>query len=114
MQTHSAATPLLSSDRPVIMSNGLVYRGSFIIVPIGPRFVFLAVKGEAEEAQFHELPAANLVEFINHTVCWQARDYVWGVDNGLMTFVDERLGKGVPQFLGGGKPVYPKQRWDIE
>ncbi len=114
MQTHGVGASLLTSDRPVIMSNGLAYPGSFIILPIGPMSAFLAVRGEAEEAQFHEKPIAELVEVINHTVAWQAQDYVWGADDGQIGFVDERLGKGVPQFLGGGKPVYPKQRWDIE
>jgi hypothetical protein len=48
---NTAKYPLLTSDRPVIMSNGLVQQDAHIVLPISPRRLFIATKNE-ETFQF--------------------------------------------------------------
>jgi hypothetical protein len=45
-QLENPRYPLLTSDRPVVMSNGFGYPESFILLPVTPLHVFLAANTE--------------------------------------------------------------------
>jgi hypothetical protein len=82
---------LLSSDRPVIMSDGLMQSDGCIALPIGPRALFLASRTPAITRTIRR--KRNLAETINTAVVRQAHQYVYGTDNAQHDFVEKRLQK---------------------
>jgi|SRR6185437_3151345 len=91
----TAKYPLLTSDRPIVMSNGLVHQDAHIVLPISPRKLFIATKTEETFQFFREMDTNQLVEAMNNQVCQQAHRFVFGSDNRALRFVEKRLGKRV-------------------
>jgi hypothetical protein len=90
---------LLTSDRPVIISNGLRMPESHIIVPIGPQRLFVAGNSEAFVKSLQALNTQTLISSCNNTVARQAHTYVYGEDDSQTRFVENRLGRGKPQLI---------------
>jgi hypothetical protein len=63
--------------------------------PISPRQLFIAVKEEEVLRQMTSLSPDEFVEAANNKVAEQAFKYVYGIDNGQVRFVSNRLGKRV-------------------
>ena len=83
---------LLTSDRPIYMTNGLDHPEAQIILPVGPAELFVAVNtAEMEDALRRSDPRA-LMRQMNHKVTTQARRYVYDGDDRQLRFVDNRLG----------------------
>jgi hypothetical protein len=98
----------LTSDRPVVMSNGIKYPDSYIILPIGPRRMFLSVNTPEAEQQFHELALHKLVRAVNDKVVLQAQKYVYDTNDRQLRFVENRPGRGTPQLIvSNPEPVLP-------
>jgi Protein of unknown function (DUF4238) len=83
--------PLLTSDRPVIKSNGLLNPNSYIALPIGPFHLFVAVNTPAMENGLRQIHPNELVRGVNSQVAMQAHTYVYGVDDRHLDFVSKRL-----------------------
>jgi Protein of unknown function (DUF4238) len=85
--------PLLTSDRPVIITNGIRHSNGQIILPISPYHAFVATNNvETEDyikSVWHERQA---IPQINHHVACQSRKYVYGSDATQLSFVCKRLG----------------------
>jgi hypothetical protein len=96
---------LLTSDRPVIMSDGIKYDHSFIIVPLSPFSLFLAVNTVQQEQHIRNLPVMDFAGKVNNIVCKQAQKYVYSTDDRQLRFVCNRLGRGVPQFIASKRPA---------
>ncbi|WP_315805504.1 DUF4238 domain-containing protein [Bradyrhizobium sp. SZCCHNS3002] len=88
-QKHS----LLTSDRPIIMSNGLARPTDFLIIPISPTTLFVAANSPKIEKRLKDMDIDKLVVAVNDRVAKQAVDYVYGIDNSHLLFVSRRLGK---------------------
>jgi hypothetical protein len=84
---------LLTSDRPVIMSNGLAYLYGHIALPIGPRKLFLASR--TPELAREICGRRGLAETTNYLIARQAHKYVYGTDDTQLRFVENRLRKKV-------------------
>ncbi len=83
---------LLTSDRPVIMSNGLAYNDSFLMLPVAPRNVFVAVNTIETEIRIKKLlDEPRFPVFINNAIVSQAQRYVYGQNDGHLRFVENRL-----------------------
>jgi hypothetical protein len=52
---NTAKYPLLTSDRPIIMSNGLIQPDAHIVLPISPRRLFIATKNDETFQSFREM-----------------------------------------------------------
>lgn len=93
LQTPASAPPLLTSDRPVIRTNGLDSAGSHIALPIGPRFLFIA----SHDTQFLQgLLKANQTELVkecNRQVVGSAVRFVFASDERQKPFIENRFGK---------------------
>jgi len=89
----------LTSDRPVVMTDGVNRWDSFIIVPIGPTQAFVAVNTIEMERHLQGLSVEKFMILLNDRVSRQACDFVYGDDDKQLRFVDKRLGKGLPQFI---------------
>jgi Protein of unknown function (DUF4238) len=88
-----AKYPLLTSDRPVIMSNGLIKRDAHIVLPISPRRLFIATKDEDTFQLFREMNPNELAEAVNNQIAQQAHRFIFGRDDNQLRFVTNRLGK---------------------
>ena len=92
---NTAKYPLLTSDRPVIMSNGLSGPDAHIVLPISPRRLFIATK---DEQTFQDIISGSmdlLAQTVNNQVAQQAYRFVYGADDKQLRFVANRLGKRV-------------------
>jgi hypothetical protein len=87
---------LLTSDRPIVMTGGLIKPTDHLALPIGPRTLFVAANTEQTEHLIRSWKPADLVEHVNDRVASQARKYVWGRDDTHLRFVANRLGKMEP------------------
>jgi Protein of unknown function (DUF4238) len=87
--------PLLTSDRPIIMSNGLSQPDAHIVLPISPRRLFIAAKNDETFQSFREMNPNELAQAVNNQVSQQAHKFVFGCDDSQLRFVANRLGKRV-------------------
>jgi len=91
----SSGKHFLTSDRPIIMSNGLSGPNAHIAIPISPTTIFFAVRRQKLFEEIKER-GAELVQITNHKVAEQAVKYVYGIDDSQLYFIAARLGKKVP------------------
>jgi len=87
---------LLTSDRPIIMTNGLSKLDSHLALPIGPSKLFIATNNDRMTESLKRIAPAELMRQTNHRVASQARRFVYGIDDGQLRFVENRLGKMLP------------------
>lgn len=104
-EIHTLATPnhgLLTSDDPVMTSNGLNNDDSFAILPIGPRQLFIAANSQRAMWSFRSQTDRAIERAMNDAVVAQADQLVIGENSRQSLFVDRRLGKSKPpdSFLG--------------
>jgi hypothetical protein len=92
---NAAKYSLLTSDRPIIMSNGLTQQDAHIVLPISPRRLFIATKNEETFQYFREMNPNELAQAVNNQVSQHARKFVFGCDDSQLNFVANRLGKRV-------------------
>jgi Protein of unknown function (DUF4238) len=88
--------PLLTSDRPLLMTNGISGPGKHLGMPIGPRLLFIAADDPAEVRQLARQDHDALIKLTNDRVVRQARKFVWGLDDTQLRFVERRLGEMLP------------------
>lgn len=94
LKAHRPKFTLLTSDRPVVMTNGLKYENSQIILPISPWHVFIATNTEKTERFIESVFArGQMIQQVNERVTLQARKYVYALSDAQLTFVSRRLGK---------------------
>lgn len=91
----------LTSDRPLMTSNGLGHRASFLLLPISPQSYFVAAKRAETIEAFRLARPDDVIAGVNHSVCLQAEEFVIGHDEAQTRFIDNRL---------GGSPLYPVVR----
>lgn len=91
---------LLTSDGPVIMTNGIGFPISHIMMPISSRALFVATNTSLKLTQLRQaLHEGSLLDHINHTVAAQAQKFVYFCDDSQLSFIEERLGRYAPQFI---------------
>jgi hypothetical protein len=85
---------LLTSDRPVIMTNGLDKPNSQLFIPISPHHVFVATNTlETENYVRSVWNNKQMLPQVNDRVASQSRKYVWGFSDAQLSFVTPRLGR---------------------
>lgn len=87
---------LLTSDRPLIMTNGLSNADGHLALPVSPNRIFLACNSIEIEKSIQAMPANELTHITNSRVVEQARKYVYGIDDSQLRFVKNRFGKQSP------------------
>ena len=86
---------LLTSDRPVYMTNGLNHPEGQIILPVGPTQMFVAVNTAEMEQMLRVCDPRRLTRLVNNKTATEARKYVYDTDNQQLRFVDNRLRFGI-------------------
>ena len=86
---------LLTSDRPVHMTNGLDHPEGQIILPVGPTQMFVAVNTAEMEQVLRACDPCCLTRLVNNKTATEARKYVYDTDDRQLRFVGNRLRYGV-------------------
>ena len=84
---------LLSSDRPIDRPLGLSDPRAYIAFPIGPRTLFLASNNSTLAERISREKHTKLAKLMNKAVVSQAQEFVWGVDDFQLAFVQKYMGR---------------------
>jgi hypothetical protein len=95
----TSTVSLLTSDRPLDMPHGLGASEAYIALPIGPRMLFVADYNGASARQLGALDPTSIVKSVNMAVVHQARQFVWGLDDGQLRFVQNRMSKAPDRVI---------------
>ena len=93
IRTHTLNHLLLTSDRPLVMTDGLARPDAHILLPISPIRVFAVAHTEDVLRQIDDkIQHGGGVQLLNNRLARQARKYVWAVDDAPLQFIEQRLG----------------------
>lgn len=85
---------LLTSDRPIIMTNGIRYSKSHIVIPISPDTLFIAANNDEMIQHIDAICKRPRSEsLINDQMARQAYKYVYAQNDSQLRFVANRLGE---------------------
>jgi hypothetical protein len=84
----SRGITLLTGDRPLIQTHGLKDQGSIVILPISPRFAFVATRTPEIARSLRLLEPKRLVKYINEMIVAQAVKHVYGSSDRHLRFVE--------------------------
>jgi hypothetical protein len=94
MRVRKSRFPLLTSDRPIVMTNGLARQDAHLIMPISPDRMFVAAKNQETMRKLDlQGQRGDLVEMLNNRVVCQARKFVYCSNDKQLRFVSNRLGE---------------------
>lgn len=93
---HRLRYPLLTSDRPYVMTNGLNHPEGHLVMPISPDTMFIATKNLETMRQLtykcgHE--KYRMGERLNNIVSRQSHKFIWGTTRSQLNFVASRIGQ---------------------
>lgn len=89
--TPMGAPDLLTSDRPIIMTNGLRRDGAHLALPIGPRRIFFASRPGFLSVN-SRINMFDLVAECNQQIVEAASRYVWAVDERSSSYIQAHFG----------------------
>jgi uncharacterized protein DUF4238 len=82
---------LLTSDRPIVMTNGLGYKESHLAVPVSPTILFLAANNDETIRAIQSMSVKELVSNCNKQVVRNAVKYVWAPDHSQSRLITSQL-----------------------
>jgi hypothetical protein len=91
--TAKARFELLTSDRPYVLTNGLSKPGAYLLLPIGPRKLFMATIEEAIATSIKGMDVNTLVNDVNAKIVGQAAKYVYSTRDSQLRYVRNRMGR---------------------
>jgi hypothetical protein len=83
-------TPLLTSDWPIVFLSRSDSNG-YIALPIGPCDLFIAAFDDRFARQFLTSDPGKVAWAMNRDVVSQAREFVWGLDDADIDFVQTNI-----------------------
>ena len=93
IDTTASRHELLTSDRPIIRTTSLADPRGHMIVPIGPRKLFVATQTEQVAHTILTLDPTKLVSEVNRQIVGNARRLVFGSDDRQLRFVSKHMSK---------------------
>ena len=96
---HDACNELLTSDRPVAISHVLNATDSHLVLPIGPRTVFLAFRERAYADRLTDVSDELLATTINQFVVQNATSFIYGRSDRQLRFIENRMGTNRDEAL---------------
>lgn len=82
----------MTSDHPLIMTNGLGRKDGHFALPISPKHLFIGFMENDFGATVRALPPEEVVATVNRLVSGQGRKYVYAVDARERALVEEVMG----------------------
>lgn len=102
LQSPADAPLYLTSDRPIIRTNGLSQKGGHIALPIGPKLLFIASHDAELLEGIRKADQVALVKECNRQVVEGASRFVYGFDDRQLRFIKNRFGKSPqPRLMTG-------------
>jgi hypothetical protein len=80
-----------TSDRPVVMTNGIGNKGGHLAIPISPRKLFLAFRDADIKAQILAMSPWDIHDNVNAVVVRSAIERVWDTDPQRLKFVQDEM-----------------------
>jgi hypothetical protein len=87
----SSKLEFLTSDRPVIMTNGIGRWGGHLAIPLSPRKLFLAFADEAIQREMKSRTAEDIVSTVNNRVVRCAIELAWSTSTKPLRYVQKNL-----------------------
>lgn len=84
--------PLLTSDRPVLLGGKLNDPDAFIMMPISPTRLFIAVRRDETLALIRRWPVDELATEVNREVVGRAERFVFASNRSQDRFIQNRMG----------------------
>jgi hypothetical protein len=81
----------LTGDRPAYLSDGLAKQSAVLTLPIAPTKLFVAANDAVWLSKLERQPPGEIVESSNSIVAGNAVDFVYGVDDRQLRYVENRL-----------------------
>lgn len=101
-ETSSVSRRLMTSDRPVVMTNGFGRFDGHCGIAISPTKLFVGFTFHDYAQMFLNMPTGRLVRAVNDAVIGQARKYVYALDASNVAEVRRGMGKKeAPSFVRG-------------
>jgi hypothetical protein len=95
---------LLTSDRPIVMTDGLGYTDSHLAIPLSPTMLFLAANNQETIDVIRKMPTREMVRNSNKRIVRSAVKYVWAQDHSHDALITTRMSldaKDVPSIFAG-------------
>lgn len=86
----------MTSDKPLVHSNGIGKTDGNIALALSPTTLFLATNNQRTADNILDVSDDFLVTRFNHEVAKNAQDYVYAEDKSQLPFVERRLGVVAP------------------
>jgi hypothetical protein len=99
------AHSLLTSDRPVVMKQGLATPNAYVAIPLSPHMLFYATRTDVS-GRIPRKAAEKIVVDANDAVTRQAVKYVYGRDESQLRFVQNRF--ATKSGLNGMEPIFER------
>lgn len=103
------APELLTSDRPIMQSPELIQSDDFVMFPIGPRKLFIAVGGVDTVQRVQAYDAAVQAEAVNRFIVGRAQGCVYGTSDEQLEFVRTYMGTKQEKTLFERLAAFRKQ-----
>jgi hypothetical protein len=107
------AHDLLTSDSPLMMSNGIAHADAFIILPIGPRKLIMLAENKALADHMVNHQGKVLSKAMNDAVTVQAKKIVFGADTRQARFIENGLNQPNRHLADAVDPVTGLVKWKI-
>lgn len=82
---------LFTSDRPVLMTNGLVGDRAHLVIPLCPTKAFIACNSEQMESELLGYSSMVFAKGCNRNILRYAQKYAWNVDDQFINRANEHL-----------------------
>jgi hypothetical protein len=110
---HDSAHDLLTSDSPLMISNGMARKDAFVILPTGPRTLIMLAEDKSLPDHMANHSGKVLSKAMNDAVTIQAKKLVFGPDKKQERFVDNRLNRPNLHLAKSIDPVTGLVKWKI-
>lgn len=82
---------LFTSDRPILMTNGLIGAKAHLVMPINPYKVFVACNTKEIEDELFAIGSTDFAKGCNRNILRYAQKYAWNVDDQFINRANEHL-----------------------
>ena len=93
LELENSPFPLMTSDRPVIRTNGIDVKWGHLALPIGPRRLFLAYRDEDFMDELRKKSHKWIASECNRHIVEGAQRFVYSQDDRQHRFIENRFGK---------------------
>lgn len=102
---------LLTSDRPVIRTNGLLNKGDHIALPLSPDLLFIASNDKDVLKGALKADQIKLVKLVNKLTVESAVRFVYAKDENQERFIQNHFGLSPQPRLIDGIVRMHKEKW---